>query len=203
MNGNMNVNTATGAQGTLAYQLEAGDLLSQIGVTGTATFAAGSILAFDTSLATPTQATYDLLTATTITDNGITKNFPAGWDYHIIAGGNGQILVGDGQLVGQRNEIGPRTYGRSMFPSTLPSVMQQMNAAERERGLNPRDSIVEAAKKMTRLGKESYQPNAAAHEVYNRLFAEYVTLHDYFGRGENDVMKRLKQLKGDVIRSRE
>jgi hypothetical protein len=92
VNGNMNVNTATGAQGTLAYQLEAGDLLSQIGVTGTATFAAGSILAFDTSLATPTQAAYDLLTATTITDNGITKNFPAGWDYHIIAGGNGQIL---------------------------------------------------------------------------------------------------------------
>jgi hypothetical protein len=88
----MNVNTATGAQGTLAYQLETGDLLSQIGVTGTATFAAGSILAFDTSLATPTQAAYDLLTATTITDNGITKNFPAGWDYHIIAGGNGQIL---------------------------------------------------------------------------------------------------------------
>ena len=26
-------------------------------------------------------------------------------------------------------------------------------------------------------------------------FAEYVTLHDYFGRGTNDVMKRLKVLK--------
>jgi hypothetical protein len=92
VNGNATINAGGGAQGTLAYQLENGDLLTRINVTGTATFAAGSILAFDTSLASPTQATYDLLTATTITDSGITKNFPAGWDYHIIAGGNGQIL---------------------------------------------------------------------------------------------------------------
>ena len=31
--------------------------------------------------------------------------------------------------------------------------------------------------------------------VYDKLFAEYVTLHDYFGRGANDVMKRLKAIK--------
>lgn len=65
------------------------------------------------------------------------------------------------------------------------------------------DSIVDAAKQMTRLGQESYQPNPDAVEVYDKLFAEYLTLHDYFGRGENDVMKRLKELKGEVIRSRE
>jgi L-ribulokinase len=64
------------------------------------------------------------------------------------------------------------------------------------------DTVVDAAKSMTRLGKDSYQPNAAATAVYDKLFAEYVALHDYFGRGENDVMKRLKELKGDVIRSR-
>ncbi len=28
-----------------------------------------------------------------------------------------------------------------------------------------------------------------------KLFAEYQKLHDYFGRGANDVMKRLKALK--------
>jgi len=64
------------------------------------------------------------------------------------------------------------------------------------------DSVVEAAKHMTRLGKDSYQPSPAATAVYDKLFAEYLTLHDYFGRGENDVMKRLKELKGEVIRSR-
>ena len=33
--------------------------------------------------------------------------------------------------------------------------------------------------------------------VYDQLYAEYLKLHDYFGRGENDVMKRLKAIDGD------
>ena len=92
VNGNMTVNAGGGAQGTLAFQLETGDLLSLIDVRDVATFNAGAILWFDTSLAAPTQSTYNLLTASSIVDSGITKNFPAGWDYHIIPGGNGQIL---------------------------------------------------------------------------------------------------------------
>jgi L-ribulokinase len=46
---------------------------------------------------------------------------------------------------------------------------------------------------------EKYMPIAENHAIYNRLFAEYVTLHDYFGRGANDVMKRLKELKVEVL----
>jgi len=62
------------------------------------------------------------------------------------------------------------------------------------------DSILAAAGKMARLRKdEVYQPNPQAHAVYNRLFAEYQLLHDYFGRGGNDVMKRLKALKAEII----
>lgn len=57
------------------------------------------------------------------------------------------------------------------------------------------DSIVEAARQMTSLRQESYQPNLANKAVYDQLYAEYVTLHDYFGRGANDAMKRLKALK--------
>ena len=34
-------------------------------------------------------------------------------------------------------------------------------------------------------------------EIYNKLYAEYKTLHDYFGRGENDVMKRLKKIAAE------
>lgn len=90
--GNMLVNAGGGAQGTLAYQLETGDLLSQINVSGNATFNAGAILSFDTSLASPTQTTYNLLTALDIIDNGITLNGPAGWNYQIVPGGNGEIL---------------------------------------------------------------------------------------------------------------
>ncbi len=32
-------------------------------------------------------------------------------------------------------------------------------------------------------------------EVYDRLFTECRTLHDCFGRGADNVMKRLKEIK--------
>jgi L-ribulokinase len=57
------------------------------------------------------------------------------------------------------------------------------------------DSIFDAAKHMARVQKLVYKPRKEAHEIYNQLFAEYTALHDYFGRGANDVMKRLKALK--------
>jgi hypothetical protein len=84
-------NTVNG-NGTLAFELESGDLLSQIVVAGAATFASGTNLIFDTTLAAPTQTSYNLLTATSITDSGIAFSGPVGWSYQIVPGGNGQIL---------------------------------------------------------------------------------------------------------------
>jgi L-ribulokinase len=60
------------------------------------------------------------------------------------------------------------------------------------------DSIFEAAPVMGKLKKESYKPNLQAKKVYDKLFDEYRLLHDYFGRGENNVMKRLKAIKVEV-----
>ena len=60
------------------------------------------------------------------------------------------------------------------------------------------DSIFEAAGQMARLKDEVYTPIADHKAVYDQIYAEYVRLHDYFGRGENDVMKRLKALKARV-----
>jgi L-ribulokinase len=57
------------------------------------------------------------------------------------------------------------------------------------------DNIIQAAAKMAHLKDEMYKPIAAHKGVYDQLYAEYVTLHDYFGRGTNDVMKRLKRIK--------
>jgi L-ribulokinase len=57
------------------------------------------------------------------------------------------------------------------------------------------DSIFEAAPKMARLKKETFKPDPAAQRVYDQIYADYLTLHDYFGRGVNDVMKRMKQLR--------
>ena len=58
------------------------------------------------------------------------------------------------------------------------------------------DNIFDATAKMARLKKQSYKPRPAAQKVYNELYGEYCTLHDYFGRGTNEVMKRLKKMRG-------
>ena len=60
------------------------------------------------------------------------------------------------------------------------------------------DDIVEAARNMARLKDESFVPNRQNHEIYLKLFSEYRQLHDLLGRGGNDVMKRLKNLKTSV-----
>lgn len=60
------------------------------------------------------------------------------------------------------------------------------------------DTIQEAAKIMAKVKQVSYKPVAANMAVYKKLYAEYKTLHDYFGRGENDVMKHLKEIKKEA-----
>ncbi|MDP4179544.1 MAG: ribulokinase [Bacillota bacterium] len=60
------------------------------------------------------------------------------------------------------------------------------------------DSIVDAAKDMGKVREKYYKPIPSNVEAYNKLYAEYKILHDYFGRGENDVMKRLKDIKEEA-----
>ena len=61
------------------------------------------------------------------------------------------------------------------------------------------DTIFDAAKRMAHLEDVTYRPIPAHQVVYDRLYAEYVRLHDYFGRGENDVMKRLKGIRAEAL----
>ncbi len=73
----------------------------------------------------------------------------------------------------------------------LGSAMFGAVAAGRKNG--GYDSIMEAARKMARLKRESFRPDEKNHSIYQAVYAEYEKLHDYFGRGINDVMKRLKK----------
>ena len=57
------------------------------------------------------------------------------------------------------------------------------------------DSVFDAARVMGKVKNDVYTPIEENSAVYDKLFAEYKTLHDYFGKGENDVMKRLKKIK--------
>ena len=45
---------------------------------------------------------------------------------------------------------------------------------------------------MGRVDRAVYTPDPGRAAAYDELYAEYRTLHDYFGRGANDVMHRLK-----------
>jgi len=61
------------------------------------------------------------------------------------------------------------------------------------------DTIFEAAKHMAGLRDVVYRPIPAHKVVYDQLFAEYLSLHDYFGRGANNVMKVLKRIRAEVL----
>jgi L-ribulokinase len=42
-------------------------------------------------------------------------------------------------------------------------------------------------------------PDPASADVYDRLYAEYLRLHDYFGRGQNEVMHRLRAIRDRTV----
>jgi L-ribulokinase len=81
-----------------------------------------------------------------------------------------------------------RLSGSSQAPA-LGSAMHAAVAA----GVYP--DIAAAAEKMGKLKDEVVEPIAENKAVYDELYREYKILYDYFGRGQNDVMKRLKQIK--------
>lgn len=57
------------------------------------------------------------------------------------------------------------------------------------------DSILEAANKMARIKDQYITPIPENVVVYESIYKEYSTLHDYFGRGENDLMKRMRAIR--------
>ncbi|WP_405219814.1 ribulokinase [Agrococcus sp. Ld7] len=58
---------------------------------------------------------------------------------------------------------------------------------------------ITAGEAMGAADENAYVPDEAAADAYDALFAEYRTLHDHFGRGGNDVMRRLKAIKREAL----
>ncbi len=56
-----------------------------------------------------------------------------------------------------------------------------------------------AAAAMGRRKEAAYRPDPASADVYDQLYAEYLRLHDYFGRGANEAMHRLRALRDRVL----
>ncbi|MGB8451492.1 MAG: ribulokinase [Anaerocolumna sp.] len=64
------------------------------------------------------------------------------------------------------------------------------------------DTIEAASMHMSRLEDKVYTPKAEHVKGYDMLFQEYKILHDYFGKGGNNVMKRLKVIKNNAMTSK-
>jgi L-ribulokinase len=56
-----------------------------------------------------------------------------------------------------------------------------------------------AAREMGKVTRGVYQPDPDRAAVYDELYAEYQRLHDYFGRGDNDVMHRLRAIRDKAV----
>lgn len=77
-----------------------------------------------------------------------------------------------------------------------PALGSAMHAAVAA-GIYP--DIQAAAVNMGKLKDEVVEPIPENQLVYDKLYAEYRLLYDYFGRGSNDIMKRLKAIRRDAL----
>ncbi|MFD7934203.1 ribulokinase [Streptomyces sp. NPDC059755] len=55
-----------------------------------------------------------------------------------------------------------------------------------------------AAHAMGSARRRAYLPDPERAAAYDRLYAEYRLLHDYFGRGANEVMHRLRRIRAEA-----
>jgi L-ribulokinase len=85
--------------------------------------------------------------------------------------------------------------GSSQGPALGSAIFGAVAAGRAQGGY---DDVFAAARAMGKLKDVVYTPKAGNVKAYDRLFAEYRTLHDYFGRGGNDVMKRLKEIRREA-----
>ncbi|WP_329793940.1 ribulokinase [Lentzea sp. DG1S-22] len=77
-----------------------------------------------------------------------------------------------------------------------PALGSAMHAAVAAGGYS---DIREAAAAMGSVRRNVFTPVQKNVEAYERLFLDYLELHDYFGRGANDVMHRLRGYRRDAL----
>lgn len=72
------------------------------------------------------------------------------------------------------------------------AILGAVAAGEEKSGFK---SVEEAVLKLGKLDDIVYQPIKKNVDIYEQLYQQYLKLHDYFGRGQNDSMKKLKTIK--------
>lgn len=82
--------------------------------------------------------------------------------------------------------------GSLQGPALGSAIFGAVAAGEKAGGY---DTVFAAARKLGKIKDTVYTPNPENNKIYEKIYREYLLLHDYFGRGANDVMKRMKQIK--------
>ena len=114
-----------------------------------------------------------------------------------------ELIMAGGLL---RNELFMRVYADVMRRPLCvigtdqgPALGSAIHAAVAA-GVYP--GVPEAAAAMGTMHRDVYRPDPASADVYDELYAHYVRLHDYFGRGGSDVMHQLRDLRDRVLAGR-
>jgi L-ribulokinase len=102
----------------------------------------------------------------------------------VVAGGllKNELLM---QIYADVTNLPLSTIGSEQGPA-LGSAIHAAVAA----GAYP--DVAAAAAAMGKVKRDHYQPIPENVDAYDELYAEYLALHDHFGRGANEVMHRLK-----------
>lgn len=103
-----------------------------------------------------------------------------------ITGKNPLFMQMLADITGKQIEL---AYSRQV-PALSAAIWGTLAAGAENGGFNTLDEALS----VVRPSEVHYYPDAEASKKYAKLYDEYVALHDYFGCGENDVMKRLKKL---------
>ena len=101
-----------------------------------------------------------------------------------------------------KQNFNARTANPPVEQPAEPKPFQKKQPAPQQEKHILHADVIEDTLDFTPVGEQpiSYiQPVEENQRVYDQLYAEYSILHDYFGRGENNVMKRLKKIKAEQI----
>jgi L-ribulokinase len=110
----------------------------------------------------------------------------------IVAGGgltqNQMLMQIYSDVIGRRIDV----IGSELASALGAAMLGAVAAGSNSGGY---DTLKEAAGNMAPTPTERYRWDSDHKSVYSILYAEYCRLYDYFGRGENDVMKGLREVR--------
>ena len=136
----------------------------------------------------PEQMYRALIEATAFGARAIIENYEkSGVPIREIRAGGG--IVGKNKLLMQ---IYADVIGLPIMASRCPQVPALGAAINAACAAGEYPDIESAVRAMSCKDFEIYTPNPENHEKYEYLYAEYMTLHDYFGKGGNKIMEKLR-----------